>query len=922
MPKASPIQPSFSGGEFSPKVYGRVDNERYKTGVAKALNFIPTTQGPMIRRPGTKYSGADAKDPSKPPALIPFQFSQTQNYVLEFGNSYIRFFTNGGQIVANSNIFMVSGNFGRNGAVLTNLSFAASRPDWFPGDSEGITASSVVTAGTILELSSPYLQADVSQIRFAQKDDTLYLVHPNYAPYKLQRFSNYHWTLKPVFFQDGPYLPYTSYDSIADSTRVTLTPSNVGVPTISTGPSYSIYGTANNGQGAIRITTNTSHVFATGDKVCVRAVAGTVEANNGTSSIAATYWPVSLVDATHFDLMGSTFTNPLIGSTGVVSPALFQMLVAPTSWGDASSNQLRKIALIQSGTRYWGTITGVQNAATAFALMDVNLQAAAETKTWQLGAWSSANGFPSAVCFHQDRLFFGGTANYPQRIDSSKVGDYENFAPTSSSVSVLAADNALSFNLLADQQNKVQWLKSDTHGLLAGTTSSEWNISPSNQAGPLTPVDISAKQMSFFGSDTADAIQTGNATLYVQNGQQSLRELNYFYQVDTYRSTDIAELADHLMLPGIQKVVNQKSKIPLVWGQTTDGKLRSMTYSRDDANLKVGWAQHQLGGQSDPSGTAPVIKGMTVVTSSSGTFDQLWTATQRYINGTTVCNIEYMTKIFDDGVFARDAICLDLSGTYDNPIPIIGVSRAGSAIVTATAHGLIDGDQIKINSVVGLNSSFVDTMGVTFNSNLVNGHLFRVGSSSTNAFFLQDINNGSSYIDSRSYVPYFSGGEARKLVQTISGLNWLKSETVSILADGKDHPQTQVNSAGVLALQYKAAVVQIGYAYNSDGQTLRPEAGAGDGTSIGKLRRPVRAAFMLHRAGEMSMGPSFDKLTPLNFDNLDQPQTDVAKPLFSGIVRESVESEHNFEGQVCFRMSSPLPGMVQTVTVMLEEDDV
>ena len=109
MPKASPIQPSFSGGEFSPRVYGRVDNERYKTGAAKLENYLPTVQGPILRRPGMKYSGADAKDPSKPPEFLEFKFSQTQNYILEFGDKYVRFFTNNTRITVNTTV--VSGAF-------------------------------------------------------------------------------------------------------------------------------------------------------------------------------------------------------------------------------------------------------------------------------------------------------------------------------------------------------------------------------------------------------------------------------------------------------------------------------------------------------------------------------------------------------------------------------------------------------------------------------------------------------------------------------------------------------------------------------------------------------------------------------------------------------------------------------------------
>ena len=62
-----------------------------------------------------------------------------------------------------------------------------------------------------------------------------------------------------------------------------------------------ITGAVNNGSGLIRITA-ANHTFATGDRVTITGVGGTVEAN-GTS------WRITVITANTFDLVGSTFTN-------------------------------------------------------------------------------------------------------------------------------------------------------------------------------------------------------------------------------------------------------------------------------------------------------------------------------------------------------------------------------------------------------------------------------------------------------------------------------------------------------------------------------------------------------------------------------------------------------------------------------------
>ena len=62
-----------------------------------------------------------------------------------------------------------------------------------------------------------------------------------------------------------------------------------------------VAGAADNGAGLIRIMTAAPTAVETHDEVIIAAVGGTTEAN-GT-------WPITYVDATHFDLEGSAFAN-------------------------------------------------------------------------------------------------------------------------------------------------------------------------------------------------------------------------------------------------------------------------------------------------------------------------------------------------------------------------------------------------------------------------------------------------------------------------------------------------------------------------------------------------------------------------------------------------------------------------------------
>ena len=89
---------SFNAGEWSPRLDGRSDLEKYYSAARDMQNMIPTRYGPAERRPGLKYV-AEVKDSDKVTRLLPFKYSTVQAYILEMGDEYIRFFKDRGQII-------------------------------------------------------------------------------------------------------------------------------------------------------------------------------------------------------------------------------------------------------------------------------------------------------------------------------------------------------------------------------------------------------------------------------------------------------------------------------------------------------------------------------------------------------------------------------------------------------------------------------------------------------------------------------------------------------------------------------------------------------------------------------------------------------------------------------------------------------
>ncbi len=178
MPRTTLALTSFVSGELGAKLDGRTDFTKYGTGCKELKNFLVHPQGAATRRVGTQFI-AEVKSSAAKTRLIPFEFSTTQTYILEFGNTYIRFFKDKGQIL---------------------------------------------DSGSAYEISSPYLTAELFDIKFSQSADVMYIVHPNHETMKLSRTGHTNWSLTEVDFTDGPYLE-------PNDTTTTLTPASASTGT-------------------------------------------------------------------------------------------------------------------------------------------------------------------------------------------------------------------------------------------------------------------------------------------------------------------------------------------------------------------------------------------------------------------------------------------------------------------------------------------------------------------------------------------------------------------------------------------------------------------------------------------------------------------------------------------------------------------
>lgn len=197
MSKASPIIGNFNAGELSPMLDGRTDFNKYASGSSILENFVPTVQGPIVRRGGTRFVH-EVKDSSKKVFLQLFEFSVDQAYILEFGNLYVRFYT---------------------WDAVTKV--------------RGILESS---PGVPVEVVTPYTTADLfnadgtPKLGIEQSGDFLYIAHGSYQQRIIKRTSAVAFTIEVYEAKGGPWQSLnetatTVYASAETGTGVTLTAS-------------------------------------------------------------------------------------------------------------------------------------------------------------------------------------------------------------------------------------------------------------------------------------------------------------------------------------------------------------------------------------------------------------------------------------------------------------------------------------------------------------------------------------------------------------------------------------------------------------------------------------------------------------------------------------------------------------------------
>lgn len=572
-----------------------------------------------------------------------------------------------------------------------------------------------------------------------------------------------------------------------------------------------------------------------------------------TNAIANTLSPVTLISNDHTTVWAYVWIEA-IGQFPLFSPAANSYTLI---------NSIAEVSFFSpTGT---GTSTGVN-----MEILGPALPYATTISTWRLGVYSDTTGWPTCGTYNDGRLYLGGAVG--NRFDASVANGIDggtiNFAPTDQYGTVSAA-NAISYTFNSKGVNEILWMDPDLQGIKMGTQAGEWLVQAPT-AGPISPINITARNVTNHGGAFIEPCRTEHTTIFVQRFAKKL--LEYFPDVYSgkFSAPNLADKASHIVKNKVAELAYTSAMTPIIWGRDALGALFGITYKRDSlASAQpptfYAWHPHALG-------SGRTVESICGGPSVGGDLDALTMVTNDAT--TNIRHVEILTDVPDEDADLASIWHLDNAvnptSATSNLAPVAGAPRGG-----ATFNGLwhLNGETVQVFAA-GLDCGDQGDLDPAISDYVVS--------------------NGSVF------VPFGDG------VSAGAGAGLFTSDYF----DALDLTQ-----------------VVIGFTYNSDGQMVRliaqADTGARNGPALGAPSRTHRASIKLVNAKGLSIGGTFDALYPCLFKMNGASATDLdALSTFSGIFYDQVDSDFSYEDSLCWRVSRPFPCTITAAAQNLRTEDM
>ena len=730
MPIQRVHQSNFNRGEIDPNLVSRNDLNAYGSALSKARNVLINNQGSVERRPGTVFRA----DLGATTRLESFIFSGEQEYIFGFQNTALKIYSTNGTLLQ----------------TITSCSWTTSQ---------------------LFDLS------------MTQQGDTMIICHESFMPQIIKRTGATTFAKSTFAFDtsiDG-YRIFQPYFKFADA-EVTLDPSSTSAGTITLTASESYFtssyvGTTIEIEGSeATITGYTSGTVVTATlkkELSVELYPDPLATQQGTTIVKVTQVAHGLANSASVTISGAEDIFDSDGG-GITS---------------ATINGTYSVTVIDND-HYTINVGGLNLATESVdgGGARVVVKTHAPTRNWKEQVLSDVHGYPKAVAFHEQRLYFAGVTNIPDLIAGSKVGEFFNF-----DIGESEDADSIQIQIASNEINEIRHLVSGKV-LEVLTNTAEFYLKPP-VGKPVTPSDIQVVRQSSLGSQRkAKPRLFDGATVFVQNNGKTVREYLFSSSLEEFSSGSISIEANHLIdtptdSARISSIGNKPEQ--LFFLVNTDGTLA--VYSAQRLQKILGWFLWETDG---------TIESITTTT------DFIYIAVKRNINSADVYYLEqYATTVFD--VPTDMTVTKTISGSYQphgTPLTKGSVSSSSTFIIDGTTAQPLAGETFQFGG-----SGTVHTI----QSSVATGNSNEYAISIDSAVSESD-NTALQFVTSRTFTGLNSSPDMRgKVVHATSGS-----------AEGSDvkyYGSATVTSGGVAVFDIPASAIDIGLSNTLQIKTLPVE---------------------------------------------------------------------------------------------------
>jgi len=548
---------NFQYGEISPSLVSRTDSAIYNSSAQSVKNFFIRTEGGVAKRGGFQAlhdfaSVTEDTSIRQQVRLIPFVFSDDEQYVIAFSHQKCE-------------IFFINPTTG---------------------------ALSLATTLT-QDINSAALQWDqeyLHEMTYAQGGDVLFVCHNTFMCQQIVRTGLNSFQVEQFTFQlqagdAKTYQPYYPFHA----TGVTLDPSattGTGITLTTSAAYFDTTGSQSGGNYAdskhvgltllyhdseILITSVQSATQATGnvvDELFVELIPNALRTIDGSTTIEITH-------VNHGMIASDSITIRNASAVGGVNAAQI--------------NGSRSIQKVIDENRYTITAGSAANT-TEDGGGNIQVVTHAPTQQWMEQSYSSLRGYPAAVGFHENRLWFGGTLAQPDTVWASKSGLYYNF-----DIGEAADDDSLELVMSIGEVATIRHFVSnrDIHIFTAG---SEFFI-PTFENQPITPTNARVKRQTSFGSSFVRPQPFYGATIFSQIGGKMIRQFVFDDSQQAYKADPISLLSSHLISDPVQMCVISgavNTAESFVFAQNFTGEIAVYNLNRIEG--VAGWTRFETNG--------------------------------------------------------------------------------------------------------------------------------------------------------------------------------------------------------------------------------------------------------------------------------------------------------------------------------------